>query len=415
MARKVTAMDVRMAAALAQGVDDVAGFCRVQGISRQTYYKWKKRFETEGLDGLRERSRRPNSTPLATPADVEDAIVRARKELAEAGGFNGPVSIAARLGAGSPVPSRATIARVLSRRGQVRPQPRKRPRSSYHRFEAGRANEMWQSDWTEWRLADGRPVAIAGTLDDHSRLLVGLGAGSGDGTSELVWSVMAAAIGGYGVPMSSLTDNGLCYTTARRADHKPAAFQANLAALGCKSIASTPYHPQTCGKIERFWQTLKKWLRTREANHGRYRTLTALNRDLTVFAEHYNTRRPHAALHGQTPAVVFAASVKARPADRPLPATTRHYRTHVSTGGTVTVSAPPGAVGPQLYVHVGGRYHQLPVTVLQDGTRVAVFTGTTLIRALDLDPTRLYQPLERPPETTNNANDLDTPRPLPAL
>ena len=85
--------------------------------------------------------------------------MRARKELAEAGEFDGPFSIAARLEAGgvSPVPARATIARILARRGQVRPQPRKRPRSSYRRFEAGRPNEMWQSDWTGWQLADGRP------------------------------------------------------------------------------------------------------------------------------------------------------------------------------------------------------------------------------------------------------------------
>jgi transposase InsO family protein len=397
MAGVVVAMDVRMAAALAQGVDDVAAFCRAQGISRQSYYKWKKRFEREGLDGLRERTRRPNVVPNATPVQIEDAIVRARKELADAGEFNGPFSIAERLAAEgvSPVPSRATIARILARRGQVRPQPRKRPRSSYRRFQAGRPNEMWQSDWTEWHLSDGNggrwPVAIAGTLDDHSRLLVGIGAGSGDGTGELVWSVMAAAIGAYGVPMSSLTDNGLCYTTQRRTGHAPAAFQANLAALGCQSIASSPYHPQTCGKIERFWQTLKKWLRARETSRGPYRTLAALNRDLAIFAEHYNTRRPHRALNGKTPATVFAATVKARPADRPLPARTQIYRTHVGTGGTVTVSRPGGS--GQLRVHVGGRYKQLPVTALQDGNRVAIFTGNTLIRALDVDPTKTYQPL----------------------
>jgi len=397
MAGSVVAVDVRMAAALAQGVGDVAEFCRAQGISRQSYYKWKKRFETEGLEGLRDRSRRPKTVPGATPAEVEDAIVRARKELADAGEFNGPFSIAARLEAEGicPVPSRATIARILSRRGQVRPQPRKRPRSSYRRFQASRPNEMWQSDWTQWQLGDGRPVAIAGTLDDHARLLVGIGAGSGDGTSELVWSVMAEAIGAYGVPMSSLTDNGLCYTTARRPGHKPAAFQANLAALGCQSIASTPYHPQTCGKIERFWQTLKKWLRARETSRGPYRTLAELNRDLAVFAEHYNTARPHGAHHGRTPAAVYAASVKARPAQRPLPATTQLYRTHVSTGGTVTVSSPSDAVHAQTYVYIGSRYKQQPVTVLQDGIRVTIFTGTTLIRALDLDPTKTYQPLGR--------------------
>lgn len=389
-----------MAAALAQGVDDVAAFCRSQGISRQSYYKWKKRFETDGLDGLRERSRRPETVPIATPVEIEDAIIRARKELADGGEFNGPVSIAAKLAAEGivGVPSRATIARILSRRGQVRPQPRKRPRSSYRRFQAGRPNEMWQSDWTEWHLAptaDGvaSPVAIAGTLDDHSRLLVGIGAGSGDGTSELVWSVMATAIGVYGVPMSSLTDNGLCYTTARRPDHRPAAFQANLAALGCQSIASSPYHPQTCGKIERFWQTLKKWLRAREASHGLYRTLTALNDDLAVFAEHYNTRRGHSAHHGRTPAAVFAASVKARPAERPLPSQAQLYRTHVGTGGAVTVARPGGR--GQVQIFVGARYKQLPVTVVQDGVRVAIFTGTTLIRALDIDLTKTYQPLGR--------------------
>ena len=131
----------------------------------------------------------------------------------------------------------------------------------------------------------------------------------------------------------------LLHQTPRPAT-RPAAFEANLAALGCQSIASTPYHPQTCGKIERFWQTLKKWLRAREAIHGLYRTLAALNRDLAVFAEHYNTRRPHRALNGRTPATVFAATVKARPAERPLPATTQIYRTHASTGGTVIVSRP---------------------------------------------------------------------------
>ena len=397
MAWKVTAMDVRMAAALAQGVDDVAAFCRAQGISRQTYYKWKRRYEREGLDGLRDRSRRPTSVPNATPASLEDAIVRARKELADVGEFNGPFSIADRLAAQgvTPVPSRATIARILARRGLVRPQPRKRPRSSYRRFEAGRPNELWQSDWTEWRLVneDGslRPAAIAGTLDDHSRLLVGLRADAGDGTGELVWAVMAAAIGAYGVPMSSLTDNGMCYTTKHRGrDMRPAAFEANLAALGCQSIASTPYHPQTCGKIERLWQTLKKWLRAREATHGPYRTLTALNRDLAVFAEYYNQRRPHRALHGRTPAAVFAATVKARPAERPLPSQPQIYRTTANYAGTISVSRPGGG---QLRVPLGGRYKLLPVTVLQDGLRVAVFSGNTLLRALDVDPDKTYQPL----------------------
>ena len=205
---------------------------------------------------------------------------------------------------------------------------------------------------------------------------------------------MLAAISGYGIPMASLTDNGLCYSTKHRGDGwKPAAFETNLAALGCHSIASTPHHPQTCGKIERFWQTLKKWLRARETSNGPYRTLADLNRDLAEFAEHYNTRRPHRALGGRTPAAAFAATIKARPIGRPLASTVQTYRTHTSTAGTVTVSAPPGAVANQLRVPIGARYQQLPVTVLQDGDHVAIFTGHTLIRFLQLDPTTVYQPL----------------------
>jgi transposase InsO family protein len=310
-----------------------------------------------------------------------------RKYLADAGEFNGPASIHDRLVAEgvTGVPSRATIARVLSRRGQVRPQPRKRPRSSYHRFEAGRPNEMWQSDWTQWHLADGKKVAIAGTLDDHSRLLVGIAAGSGDGTGELVWAVMTSAIKRWGIPMSSLTDNGTCYSNLHRTGHRPAAFEANLAALGCQSIASTPYHPQTCGKIERFWQTLKKWLRA----HGPHRNLDHLNRDLATFTEHYNTRRPHRALNGRTPAAVFDATVTARPAQRPLPSKIQTYRTHASTGGTVVVG--------RFHVFIGGRYKGLPVTAIQDGNHIAIYTGNKLIRALDADPTSRYQPLGQRP------------------
>ena len=339
----------------------------------------------------------------ATPGEIEDAIVRARKELADGGEFNGPFSIADRLAAQgiTPVPSRATIARILARRGLVRPQPRKRPRSSYRRFQAGRPNEMWQSDWTEWQLADGvtgrRPVAIAATLDDHSRLLVGISAGSGDGTSELVWAVMATAIGAYGVPMSSLTDNGLCYTTARRADHKPAAFQANLAALGCQSIASSPYHPQTCGKIERFWQTLKKWLRARPAA----KTLDELNELLAQFRDFYNHQRPHRALRGATPAEVFIATEKACPADRPLPKPVFVGRHTVgNTSGNVHVA--PYRIG------VGLRWAGHHCDVIRQGNHVAIFSGTTLIRELIADPTRYHQPC------ASNTRTYRTREPKPA-
>jgi transposase InsO family protein len=384
MAGTVAPMDVRMATACAGAVTDVARFCREQGISRKTFYKWRARFVVEGVAGLQERSRRPHRSPAVTVAELEDEIVRRRKQLLDDGFDAGPETIRLMLLADRwRAPSRATVARILVRRGLVVPAPRKRPKSSLHRFVYARPNECWQSDWTGWWLADGSPVAIAGTLDDHSRLLVGVGAGLGDGDAQLVWSVMAAAIAAHGVPQRSLTDNGTCYSMARRGA-TASAFEANLRALGCLPITSSPYHPQTCGKIERLWQTLKKWLTSYQTRHGAAADLIELNRRLLIFAEYYNTRRPHRALNGNTPATAFADTAAARPADRPLPAPLTTHRGTINARGVMQV-------GPY-QVHVGCRWKSTATSAILDGTRLAIFAGNTLVRALDIDPNRVYQP-----------------------
>lgn len=383
MGQRVTAMDVRMAAALAGGVPNVAAFCREQGITRQTFYKWRRRFAEGGVGGLEERSRRPHGSPLATAAEVEDAVVRLRKELADDGADHGPDSIRwemVRVAGGdlAGVPSRATVARILSRRGLVVPEPKKRPRSSWHRFTYPRPNECWQSDWTGWHLADGAKIAIAGSLDDHSRYVPALRAAVGDGTAELVWATMESGIAEVGLLAMSLTDNGLVYSGARRG--VTVAFETNLRALGVACVTSSPYHPQTCGKIERFWQTLKRWLRSRPAPQS----IEAANALLEAFRDYYNHRRPHRALGGATPAAVFHAGVKARPASFPVPAPTRVATSQVSDTGVVRVA--------DYEVSVGRRWRGHDVTTIHDGEQVAVFSGTRLVRALTLDPTRRYQP-----------------------
>jgi transposase InsO family protein len=256
----VTAMDIRTATAtaLAGQVGNVAAFCRERQISRQTFYKFRARFDAEGIYGLKDRSRRPVSSPGQTSAEVEELVLRRRKQLLEQGLDHGPQSIRWSLQRdGYPgLPSPSTIWRILTRHGVITPQPQKRPKSATKRFTFDRPNECWQSDWTQWSLADDSPVAIAGTLDDHSRYMPGLNAAAGAGTSELVWEVMMAAITECGIPSMSLTDNGNMYTGRLRGFE--AAFETNLRALGTHTINSMPYHPQTCGKIERFWQTLKK-------------------------------------------------------------------------------------------------------------------------------------------------------------
>ena len=420
-------MDVRMRAAVADTSLNVAQFCREQGISRQTFYKYRKRFAEGGVGGLADRSRRPHRSPGACPVAVEDLIVTWRKRLEEDGADAGPDSIAWQLerdrqmaavsrlsgaagaagaggaggAGGAVVPHRSTIARILLRRGLVVPQPRKRPRSSMHRFTYPRPNDCWQSDWTQWHLADGTQVAIAASLDDHSRYLVAITVAVGDATTEQVWQTFTAGFAECGIPARSLTDNGLVYSGKHRGTE--VTTERNLRALGVQPIASTPRHPQTCGKIERFWQTLKRWLEARPTA-GDLDELTGL---LQTFRTYYNHHRPHRALRrtrsatqpgqpgqpGQlktklaginTPAAAFAATVKARPADRPLPAPVFIDHAIVQRNGNLTV-------GPYL-VNVGTAWAAHHVQIVRDGEHLTVFAGTHLVRNLTADPTRTYQP-----------------------
>ena len=380
MAQKVTAMDIRMAAALAGQVQNVSAFCRENKISRQTFYKFRSRFDELGIDGLKDRSRRPSSSPGRTTPEVEEVVLRRRKQLLERGLDHGPQSIVWALERDEvlEVPSRSTVWRILVRHGAIIPQPQKRPKSANKRFTFDRPNGCWQSDWTHWGLADGTPAGIAGTLDDHSRYVPALRAGPGDADSALVWSVMLAGIDECGIPSMSLTDNGFVYT-GRWADFE-ADFEANLRALGTNTINSRPCHPQTCGKIERFWQTLKKWL----AAHDPPTTIAALNELLEEFRCFYNHHRPHRALRGATPAEAFGATAKAHPAERPLPAplfVSRH--TVGDTSGNLHVA--PYRIG------VGLRWAGHECDVIRHGDHIAIFSGTTLVRELTADPTRYHQ------------------------
>src|SRR5438128_5454031 len=222
---------------------------RDYGVSPRWVYELCRRFDAEGDAGLAPRSRRPRRVPGRTSDGLEDEIVELRKELTDRGLDGGSHTIAVHLERRHRTsPSVATIWRVLHRRGFVTPQPQKRPKSSYVRFCADQPNERWQADITHWKIANGTEVEILNMIDDHSRLLVGSDARVVFKAADVVGSFHRAAAA-HGLPESLLTDNGAVFTAVPRGGL--CAIELETASLGIRHVNSSPYHPQTCGKVER--------------------------------------------------------------------------------------------------------------------------------------------------------------------
>lgn len=239
-------------------------------------------------------------------------IVDLREQLHDQGHDCGAVTIAYHLaGRVENVPSRATIWRILRREGLIFPQPQKRPHSSLIRFEADLPNEMWQADITHWQFADGEHVEILNMIDDHSRLFLASQAFPSTKAQDVV-DVFHKTAELHGLPACLLCDNGAVFTATPRKGK--VLLQTELERLGITNKNSRPYHPQTCGKIERLHQTLKRYLvRQKPA-----RTLAELQSQLESFVHYYNHIRPHRALNGRTPCRPTAPGSRLAPqANRP--------------------------------------------------------------------------------------------------
>ncbi|HET7524140.1 MAG TPA: IS481 family transposase [Acidimicrobiales bacterium] len=363
------------------------------GISKTWLYELLARHRAGGTEALVALSRRPLRSPSRLDAAIEDEIVELRKTLAEEGLDAGAATIQFHLRRrhrrrADQMPSVATIWRVLKRRGFVTAQPQKRPRSSWKRFQADLPNECWQADVTHWTLKRQRPVEILNIIDDHSRLLVASVAFI-NATSPDVVAAFQQAARTYGTPASMLTDNGAIFTAEYR--NGRCSLQSELIALGVEFKHSRPYHPQTCGKIERFHQTLKKWLDKQPPAA----TLETLQANLDRFAAYYNTARPHRAIGRRTPTEAFTARSKAHPKHPPL-TIEDHYRVRrdrVDKTGRVTLR-----YRSKLH-HIGiGREHAgTPILLLIHGPNVRIITQDgEILRELTLDPNRNYQPSGRP-------------------
>jgi transposase InsO family protein len=353
-------------------------------VSRQWIHELVKRFLAEGDAGLVPRSRRPRSNPARVADAVEDAIVALRKELEERGFDAGAHTIAYHLSErGLTSPSVATIWRILSRRGFVTPQPQKRPKAAAIRFCAEMPNERWQEDITHWKLADGADVEILNAIDDHSRFLVGSDALAVFKAADVVASFHEAA-GAYGFPAQLLTDNGAVFTAAPRGGR--CALELECDRLGIRDINSRPYHPQTCGKVERFHQTLKRYL----AKQDPADSVRELQAQLDTFRTYYNEVRPHRAIGRRPPAGAYAARPKATPNGPVIPAPFRLRRDRIDAGGAVTLRHDSRLH----HIKVGRRYAGTRVLMLVAGLAVRIVSEDgELLRTLTLDPTRSYQPL----------------------
>ena len=183
------------------------------GVSRSWIYELLARYRAEGEAAFEPRSKRPKTSPRAIPDTTVALITGLRKDLARQGLDAGPDTIAWHLAHHHQIRvSPATISRHLGRAGLVAPEPSKRPKSSYIRFAAELPNECWQADFTHYPLADRTGTEILTWLDDHSRYALSVTAWHRV-TGPVVLATFRAAVAAHGTPASTLTDNGMVFTT----------------------------------------------------------------------------------------------------------------------------------------------------------------------------------------------------------
>jgi transposase InsO family protein len=371
----------------------VSEVAKSYGVARSWVYTLLARYQAEGEAAFEPRSRRPKSSPRATGPGTVELIITLRKELSGQGLDAGPQTIAWHLQEHHQLKvSPATVSRTLARQGLVIPDPSKRPKSSYIRFAAELPNQCWQSGFTHYPLAGGTDTEILTWLDDHSRYALPVTAHARV-TGPAVLLAFRAACGKHGVPASTLTGNGMVFTTRLSGGRGGRnALEHELRRLGIKQKNGKPNHPQTQGTAERFQQTMKNWLRAQPRQPV---TLAELQALLDAFTGIYNTRRPHRSLPGRaTPAAAYAARPKAVPGDRAADTHDRVRTDRVDATGLVTLRHQG-----RLY-HIGtGRAHAgTRVLLLVQDLHIRVINAGTgeLIRELTLNPDRSYQPTGRP-------------------
>jgi transposase InsO family protein len=302
--RAMTLLERRLQLVLAlKEAEPLAAVSRRFDVSRDTAYKWLKRFELEGEAGLEDRSRRPKTSPRRTPAAIEEQVCELRWAHPAWGGRKLHHRLKA-LGL-EYVPSPSAITDILNRNNLLSPE--RRQKRDWQRFQADEPNEMWQMDFKgDFALAEGRCYPLT-VLDDHSRFSLCLQA-CGNQLGETVRFHLLRVFATYGLPEAILVDHGPPWGSGYgRQPHTR--FSAWLISLGIYVSHGRPHHPQTRGKDERFHRSLKAEVLAGNS----WFDIPEVQVVLDPWRVVYNEERPHEALGYRVP------SERYQPSSRPLP------------------------------------------------------------------------------------------------
>src|SRR5262245_44330534 len=353
---------------------------REYGVSQGWVSRLVARYRAEGEAAFEPRSRRPKTSPQAISDQAVELIIKLRKDLAGRGLDAGPHTICWHLEHRHQITiSPATVSRYLARLGLVVPAPAKRPRSSYIRFAAEQPNECWQADFTHYPLTrpDGRPgqdIEILCWIDDHSRYALSVTAHVRV-SGAIVLTMFRETVARQGIPASTFTDNGMVLPArhsggSRRGTRGRNAFEHELRRLGVTQKNSRPNHPTTCGKVERFHQTLKAWLRAQPQPA----TIEQLQTLIDRFVDEYNNRRPHRSLpRHATPATAYHARPKATPGDRSSDTHDRLRRDRIDTTGKITLRYQ----GRLYSIGIGRTHARTPVLILVHDLDIRIINAAT--------------------------------------
>jgi transposase InsO family protein len=307
------------------------------GVSRQTIYTWRRRYAEHGVGGLQEASQRPHHMPRRVDAEGEALICELRRERPRWGARRVRHELTRRTV--NPVPSRATVHRILHRNGLVNVHDQHHKRK-YKRWQREAPMQLWQLDLVGGVfLADGRECKMVTGIDDHSRFIV-IAAVVVVPTGRAVVEAFTAAMRRYGVPSEVLSDNGKQFT-GRFTRPFPAEvlFERVCRENGISQRLTKRRSPTTTGKIERWHKTLREELLDQV---GAFASLDAAQEAIDEWVHAYNHGRPHQALDMATPGSVFRPST---PKSITVPADGIHVPEPDPEIAAVIVDIPPPPTG----------------------------------------------------------------------